>query len=174
MTVIAGCTNGSTWAIGADSGVFEGGDFDGDSDSGLYWQADKPKVWRREHSLIGASGNSAVCDLAESCPSGDPYKIAAFMKAREGSDSVVGKSWNVLVVRQEAVYYIGEDCDVHKMKRGYMAIGAAGQIALGALAVEYADIVDVKQAVRVAVKASIDNHIYAVGPVVVKVLHERD
>lgn len=164
MTVIAGFTDGISCAIAADSGVFEGGDFDGDTDSGLYWEADKPKVWRREDSLIGASGNSAVCDLAESCPSGDPYKIASFMKEGDAA----GKNWNILVVTRRAVFYIGEDCDVHRMKRGYMAIGAAGQVALGSLYASHVLEQFPKFAVQMAVKASVNNHMYAVGPVKVK------
>lgn len=170
LTVIAGYTNGKRWAIAGDSGTFEGGDYEGDSDSGLVWQTDKPKVWRREESLIGAAGDSSICDLAESCTSGDPYTLAAHMKTGEAT----GKNWNIIVVTKRSVYYLGEDCSVHKMKRGYMVAGGAGQIALGALVVADKLGLDPEVAVKMAAQASIDNHVYARGPIKTKVLGEVD
>ena len=104
--------------------------------------------------------------MAESCTSGDPYKIAAFMKAAEN----LKPAWNVLVVSQRGVFYIGEDFDVHKMKSGYMSIGAAGQVALGALAVAKRVGEEPGSAVKLAVTAAVEHHLFAVGPVKVKVL----
>src|ERR1035438_5238252 len=161
VTVIAGYTDGHTWAIGADSGIFEGGDYEEANDSGIYWETDTLKIWRREDSLIGYSGMGSAGAAAQSCKSGDPYKIAEAMKAAE----VTGKSWNLLVVRKEAVYYLDEDGVVFKMRRGYMTIGGAGQVALGALMTAKALGIGPIEAVKLAVKASIDHHVYARGPV---------
>lgn len=169
MTVIAGYTNGKTWAIAADSGIFEGGDYDGDEGSGLYWEDPVSKIWQKDDSLIGAAGDVAACELAQSSTSGDPYKILAYMKASEPRL----ENWNVLVVTKKEIFYLSDDYSVSRFKRGYMTIGAAGGVALGALAVSAEMGQSPKDAVRLAVKVTIANHLYAVGPIKVKSLGEE-
>lgn len=160
MTVIAGYTDGKTWAIASDSGAFEEGGDDAPS-TGVYFLGSEPKVWRNEDSLIGMAGTSRADEVARSSTTGDPYKIRDALKAAD-----VGGAWTMLVVTQKAIYYLGEDFSVTKMKSKHFAIGAASQPAIGSLYTSHSLGVSPLEAVRLAVKASVDSSIYAVAPVV--------
>jgi len=174
MTAIAGYTDGKTWAIAADSGIFEGGNFDGDEGSGIYWTSPVPKIWRVENSLVGVAGDAAIGDLVQTCASGDPHKLASFLResVKNGSE-IYGKDWNVLVVTKKAVFYLDDLFAVSSFTRGYMTVGAAGSVALGALAVSAEMKQAPRDAVRLAIKVAIANHMFAVGPVKYKVLGEE-
>ena len=165
--MIAGYTDGKTWAIAADSGLFEDG---GDSapESGVYFLGVDTKVWRAEESLIGMAGTGRVDEISRNATTGDPYKLRDIFKASEATGP-----WTVLMVTQKGLYYLSEDFSVIKLKNKYFAIGAAGQPALGSLHTSHLLGIPVEKAVRLAVKASIANSIYAVPPVVLKVLGER-
>ena len=167
MTVIAGYTNGKTWAIGADSGLFEEGGDDAPN-TGVYFLGAEQKVWRVEDSLIGMSGTGRVDELSRNATTGDPYKLRDMFKAAE----VTGE-WTVLVVTKGGLYYLSEDFAVVKLKNKFFAIGVACQPALGSLHTSHQLGVPVEDAVKMAVKASIDNSIYAVAPAIVKVLGEK-
>ena len=135
----------------------------------MYFIGTEPKVWRVEQSLIGMSGTSRVDEISRNAATGDPYKLRDLLKAAGDT----GERWTILMVTQKGLYYLSEDFSVVKLKNKYFAIGAAGQPALGSLHTSYALGVPVGDAVRLAVKASIDNSIYAVGPIVLKTLGEK-
>ena len=164
MTVICGYTNGKTWAIASDSGLFEEGGDDTPS-TGIYFRGLEQKVWRVEDSLIGMSGASRVDEISRNATTGDPYKLRDLLK-----NSEVTGSWTLLVVTQKGLYYLGEDFTVVPLKSKYFAIGVASQPALGSLYTSHSLNIPVEEAVKLAVRASIDNSIYAVAPVVSKVL----
>jgi hypothetical protein len=167
MTVIAGYTNGNTWAIAADSGLFEEGGDDA-PDTGIYFLGLDSKVWRVEKSLMGMSGTSRVDEIARNAGTGDPYKLRDILKAAE----VTGE-WTLLVVTQKGLYYLAEDFSVIKLKNKYFAIGVACQPALGSLSTSHLLNIPVVKAVKLAVKAAIDNSIYAVAPITSKVLEDK-
>ena len=167
MTCIAGYTNGKTWAIAADSGLFEEGGDDA-PDTGIYFRGINSKVWRVEKSLMGIAGTSRIEEVARNAGTGDPYKLRDILKVAE-----VTGSWTLLVVTQKVLYYIGEDFSVVKLKNQYFAIGAACQPALGSLSTSHLLGIPVDKAVKLAVRASIDNSIYAVAPIVSKVLEDK-
>lgn len=167
MTCIAGCTNGKTWAIASDSGLFEAAG-ENTPESGVYFVGGETKVWRVEDSLIGMSGTSRADEVSRGAATGDPYKLRDLLKASE-----VGGEWTILIVTQKGLYYLSEDFSVIKIKSKYFAIGGANQPALGSLYTSDLLGVPVEKAVQLAVKASIAHSIYAVPPVVSKYLGER-
>lgn len=164
MTVIAGYTDGKTWAIASDSGLFEDGGDEAPA-TGIYFLGSEPKVWKVEQSLIGMAGTSRVDEVARNATTGDPYKLRDLLKNAE-----VTGGWTLLMVTQKGLYYLSEDFSVIKLKNKYMAIGAASQPALGSLYTSHSLGIPVGDAVKMAVKAAIDSSIYAVAPVVAKVL----
>ena len=168
MTVIAGYTDGETWAIASDSGLFEDGGDDA-PDTGIYFLGTKPKVWRVERSLIGMAGTSRVDEVSRGTTTGDPYKMRDALKAAD-----VTGVWTMLMVTQKGLYYLSEDFAVVPLKNKYFAIGAASQPALGSLHTSHVLGIPVQQAVKLAVNAAIANSIYAVPPVVTKVLAEEE
>lgn len=161
---MAGYTDGKTWAIAADSGLFEEGGDDA-PDSGIYFLASEPKVWRIEDSLVGMAGTFLVDEISRHAISGDPYKIRDALKAAE-----VGGSWTLLVVTQKGLYYLSDDFCVLKLKEKYHAIGVASQPALGSLYTSNKLKIPIEEAVKLAVNASINSSIYAVAPVISKSL----
>lgn len=165
MTCIAGYSDGKTWAIASDSGLFEDGGGDDAPNSGICFLGTEPKVWKIEQSLIGMAGTSRADEVARGATTGDPYKLRDLLKAAE-----VSGAWTILVVTQKGIYYLGEDFSVTKIKNKYMAIGAASQPAFGSLYTSHSLGIPVGDAVKMAVKAAIDSSIYAVAPVVAKVL----
>jgi hypothetical protein len=167
MTVVAGYTTGKTWAIAADSGLFEEGGDDA-PDTGIYFLGSDTKVWRIEKSLMGMSGGGRVDEVARNSGTGDPYKLRDILKAAE-----VTGSWTLLVVTQNGLYYLAEDFTVIKLKNKYFAIGVACQPALGSLSTSHSLGIAADKAVKLAVRASIDNSIYAVAPIVSKVLEDK-
>jgi ATP-dependent protease HslVU (ClpYQ) peptidase subunit len=154
MTVIAGYTKGGQWAIASDSGVFESGE------NGVTFKTKGTKVWKRDDSLIGAAGGSRACELAELSMSGDPKSIVEFMRKGEATGD-----WNVLVVMENEIFYIGDDFSLSRIDGNYMAIGAASAPALGALCAMDDDDVDASTKVRAAANAAVKHHVWAVGPV---------
>ena len=167
MTVICGYTDGKTWAVAADSGLFEEGGDDSPS-TGIYFRGIDSKVWRVEKSLMGMSGEGRVDEVARNASTGDPYKLRDILKAAE----VTGE-WTLLVVTQKGLYYLSEDFAVTKLKNQYFAIGIACQPALGSLSTSHLLGIPVDKAVKLAVRASIENSIYAVAPIVSKVLEDK-
>jgi len=167
MTVICGYTDGNTWAIAADSGLFEDGG-DDDKETGIYFLGMDSKVWRSEKSLMGMSGISRVDEIARNAGTGDPYKLRDILKAAE-----VTGGWTLLIVTQKGLYYLSEDFAVTKLKNQYFAIGVACQPALGSLSTSHLLGIPVDKAVKLAVRAAIDNSIYAVAPIVSKVLEDK-
>jgi hypothetical protein len=109
-----------------------------------------------------------VDELARHSSTGDPYKLRDILKAAE-----VTGSWTLLIVTSKGLYYLSEDFAVVKLKNKYFAIGVACQPALGSLHTSHSLGIPIGDAVKFAVKASIDNSIYAVGPVVSKVLGDK-
>jgi hypothetical protein len=167
MTVICGYTDGKTWAVAADSGLFEEGGDDAPS-TGIYFRGIDSKVWRIEKSLMGMSGTSRVDEIARNASTGDPYKLRDLLKSAE----VTGE-WTLLVVTQKGLYYLSDDFAVTKLRNKYFAIGIACQPALGSLSTSHLLGIPVDKAVKLAVRASIENSIYAVDPIVSKVLEDK-
>lgn len=152
MTVIAVCTNHEEWAIAADSGIYEEGEI------GFYWTTTGPKIWKVDGALIGAAGTTRAIEIGKKSNSSDPYAIAEFMRTSE-----VGGDWNIIMVRQDGIYYIGDDCSVSHVDRTFMACGAAAPFAVGAGEILGND--DPVSTVKKAIQASIKNSVWAVGPV---------
>jgi hypothetical protein len=90
MTVIAGYTDGATWSIASDSGLFEEGGDDAPS-TGIYFIGVEPKIWKVERSLIGMSGTGRVDEISRNASTGDPYKLRDLLKSSE----VTGE-WSLL------------------------------------------------------------------------------
>lgn len=114
------------------------------------------------------SGGGRVDEIARNSGTGDPYKLRDILKAAE----VTGE-WTLLVVTQNGLYYLAEDFTVIKLKNKYFAIGVACQPALGSLTTSHTLDIAADKAVKLAVRASIDNSIYAVAPIVSKVLEDK-
>lgn len=152
MTVIAACTNGSEWAIAADSGLYEEGEI------GFHWTALKPKIWKIDSSLMGAAGNARTIEVGKKSNTSDPYELAEFMRSSE----VVG-DWNVLLVNKNGLYYIDDDYSVSHVNATFMACGAASPFAIGAGEILGND--NPLYAVKKAVQVSIKKSVWATGPV---------
>ena len=165
MTVIAGYTDGNTWAIAADSGLFESNS-DGTSYTDLWWPTSTPKVWRVGDSLLGFSGVGAADDIAIASKLGDPYKLADYLREFKEKGADPEKDWDIMVVTQRTVFMVWQDFSVSKMKRHYHSSGGAAAPALGALASGKAFKAPPLQVVRVAAQAAIDHHTGARAPVV--------
>lgn len=135
MTIIAGFTDGTTWAIGGDSGAFEA--------EGTYMLTSEPKVWRAGENLIGGSGSFRVIELARKTGLKDPYALRDHL-----AELNINGEWNLLVVTKRFVYEIDDGLGVLRVKENYCAVGAASSVALGALAVLSADRVTSEYAVK--------------------------
>jgi|ERR1035437_781136 hypothetical protein len=159
MTCIAGLTDGKTCAIAGDSGLFE------DGDTNIWWPTVHSKVWRIGNALLGACGGSAT-EIAQSSKIVDPLKLAEYLKEKQVKDD--DPDWDIIIVTRRGLWVVSDDYTAHKMKRGYHAIGAAAGPAWGALHVAKHLKLPPIEAVRLAVQAACDTHIYAVAPVVAK------
>lgn len=159
MTCIAGFTDGKTHAIAGDSGLFE------DGDTNIWWPTRKPKVWRINGTLLGACGGNAT-KVAEESGLSDPRDLAAFLRERNISED--DPDWDVILVTRSGVTLVSDDYSVCPLKRKYHAIGGAAGPAWGALHTSKKLHLDPLTAVKFAVQAACDHHVYAIGPVVAK------
>lgn len=122
MTVIAGFTNGTSYAIGADSGAFEDGSY-------LYARTKTPKAWVAGDTLIGGAGSFRAIDVARSSGLSDPHKLLALLLEQPGLSE-----WSLLIVTRKAVTEVSDTGGVVVLRDHYGAIGAGASIAIGALA----------------------------------------
>jgi hypothetical protein len=165
MTVIAGFTDGKTCAIAGDSGLFEI-DKDG-ANTGVWWPAKSPKVWRAGNFLLGGSGTYTPLVLAEESKVGDPFKLAAFLKERK-ENFASDDDWDIMVVGRRGLWMVWQGFTVERIKLNYHACGDASSPAFGALALAKQLKLSPLEAVKAAVQASCDHHIGARPPVAAK------
>jgi hypothetical protein len=156
MTAVAGFTNGKSWAIAGDSGLFEDGETD------IWWPTHTPKIWRSGDSLIGYAGNSRVGSVAQKSGLSDPHRLAAHLK----DEGIPGdEDFDLLVVTRTAVWCIGQEFDPAQMTRRYHAIGAAAGPAFGVLHFGKSLGFQPRLLVRAAINAACDSHVFAIKPV---------
>ena len=122
MTVIAGFTNGQSYAIGADSGAFEDG-------SHLYLTARTPKAWVVGETLIGGAGSFRAVHLAQSSGLDDPHRLLNLLLEQTGLSG-----WSLLIVTRKAVTEVSDEGGVVAFRSHYAAIGAGASLAIGYMA----------------------------------------
>lgn len=122
MTVIAGFTNGTSYAIGADSGAFEDGSY-------LYAVTKTKKAWIAGDTLIGGVGSFRAIEVARSSGLSDPHKLLALLLEQPGLSE-----WALLLVTRKAITEVSDAGGVSVFRDHYGAIGAGASIAIGALA----------------------------------------
>jgi ATP-dependent protease HslVU (ClpYQ) peptidase subunit len=132
MTVIVGWRDKKSAWIGGDAGAFD----DGVSSASSVVISAEPKVWKTPDGLVGVAGSFRLMDIARKSGIGDPYKLRDFLVGKKIENAGFPESeWTVLVVNKKGVFEICEDFSVIKNKDNYTAVGAASDVALGALAV---------------------------------------
>jgi len=153
MTVIVGYSDGKQWVIGADSGAFE--------DSGLRQTLSEPKCWRAGDYLVGVAGSIRVLNLARKFKLGEPYALRDHLSEQ----NIPGEAeWSVLVVSKNGMFEIDEHMGVAQLKDKYSAVGAANQIAIGALAILAGAHTEPEKAVKLALKATLAHSNLVMAP----------
>lgn len=151
MTLIAGYTDGRSWAIGGDSGAFEV--------SGLYQAVAEPKVWRAGASLIGGAGSFRIIDLAKKSGLANPYDLRDHLK-----EANVAGEWSLLVVTKKSLFEIDDELGVVRLKDNYSAIGIANSVAIGALSVLSQNKYEAKLAVKKTMETTARHQVNCVPP----------
>jgi hypothetical protein len=139
--------------MAADSGAFE---------LSLKYTVKTPKIWRVDDALIGVSGSFRIMNAVRESGITDPAKIRDYvLDLRIAGDD----DWQIAVADREGIHEIGSDHAVVEFRQGYLAIGAAAEMATGALwALQGGNPDDI---VKKAVKACIEHHTLVSLPVTV-------
>lgn len=122
MTVIAGFTNGQSYAIGADCGAFEDGSY-------LYTTTKTPKAWIVGDTLIGGVGSFRAIEVAKSSGLSDPHKLLTLLLEQTNLSG-----WSLLLVTRKAITEVSDEGGVTIYRDHYGAIGAGAGVAMGYLA----------------------------------------
>lgn len=158
MTVVAGYTDGKTWAIASDSGCY-------DTDSDTFYLATDAKIWKAGDSLVGVAGDMYVLQLVRESGLSTALEIQKFLldKDIKGTDDL---QWDVLVVTRTYIDYMGDDFGIMRNKANYCAVGGAGaSLGLGALAMCSIQKMNPLDAVRMSVKVSLRHSTFADGDI---------
>lgn len=124
MTAILAVHSDTSYAIGGDAGAFDEG-------GTLIATSAEPKVFKFGNTLVGVAGSFRIMELVAKSNIADPYKLRDHLMQILGQSN---DSWSVLLVNRDGIYELGEDYSVLKFKEPYAAVGAACDIATGALA----------------------------------------
>lgn len=125
MTVIVGWTNGKEAWIGSDSGAF-------DEDISSVFTTDT-KVWKADGSLIGASGDFRLAEIAYESAIGDPYRLRDHIE-QWAKNSMVGEpGTEFLVVTLDNVYIIDSAFSVIRCREPYGTTGGANSAVLSSV-----------------------------------------
>jgi ATP-dependent protease HslVU (ClpYQ) peptidase subunit len=153
VTVICAAINDYGYAIGGDSGAF--------GDSGLKMVSKTPKVFKVGKWLLGVAGSFRVVNAVSKLADGNPESVREVLMKELTGD--VGE-WSVLMVSAAGIYELAEDFSIIRFSSKYASIGAAADVATGALAVLHSDAGYPRDAVKDALDVANNHHILVQPP----------